>query len=339
MRAFAGAAVTAVLVLGLCGPSTAIAPTDSLPRGADTVVPYVVTSDAPAIRAPGVDIPLPPEVTGSDDVFLLVGRTELGWLVDGVRGDGEGGTDHEVLNLVTATGSTRLLDFGHYDGSPSYRLATSGKRILRYPIGDMSEYLTVYDLSGRVVANRRVARTLHDSAQVWDFSGSRVLYANRSWRIGHRPRVLTKRTVAFADIGHNALAVRVSHKRRAFATLSHPNRLRWRARFQPDVISPNGNRVAGWAVGRRGGLRGVIQVRRVKNGKILASIDVSNVIGSDAYIQGADSLVRWESNRAFVFNGRNSSGSDVIIRCTITKVCARASDPAPYLSFAPTSGR
>ena len=80
--------MTGLLVVGLCGPSSAIPPLDDLPRGADTVVPHLVDSDPPVIKAPGLEIPLPPAVTDDNEYFALVGRTDLGWLVLAARTDG-----------------------------------------------------------------------------------------------------------------------------------------------------------------------------------------------------------------------------------------------------------
>jgi len=324
--------VVGLLVVGLCGPSSAIPPPEDLPRGADTVVPHLVFSVPPVIKAPGVEIPLPPAVTTDSDWFGLVGRTDLGWLVLAAMSDGEGGTDRDSLHLVTATGSTKILEFGHFDGSPHYRLSASRTRVIRFPTGDIAQYLTVYDLTGKVLAHRKTERDLHDYAFVHDFTGTRVIYDNRSWRLGERPRVLTSLQVDFADIGNNTLVVKEKvGQRRAVATLSHPGRFRWRAYFHPRMISPDGSRIAGWHTTRRGTFKGILQVRRLSDGKLLTSIDASEgLFGLDG------PLIRWEGNSALVFPESYDpfSGPQVLVRCTLAKVCSRASEPAERFSFA-----
>lgn len=336
MRRFLGVSLAGLLVVGLCGPSAAIPPLDDLPRAPDTVIPHLVDAEPPVIKAPGVEIPLPTAVTTDNDYFAMVGRTELGWLILAARTDGEGGVERDSLHMVTATTSTRLLEFGPYPGWPHYRLSTSRKRIIRYPTGgDIVQYLTVYDLQGHVLAKRRAGDVL-----VWDFTGTRVIYGNRSWRLGERPRVLTSLSVEFADIGNNTLVVKEKvGPRRAVATLTRPGRFRWRAYFHPRMISPDGSRIAGWGTTRRGSFKGVLQVRRMSDGKLLTAIDASSVLFAPfTSIDGP--VMRWEGNAAVVFPGTydNSVGPDVLVKCTMTKVCSRVSDPANRFSFAPRPG-
>jgi hypothetical protein len=336
VKRIVGAALAGLLVLGMSGSSSAIPPLDDLPRGPDTVIPHLVDGAPPVIKAPGVEIPLPTAVTTDNDYFALVGRTDLGWLVLASRGDGEGGTERDSLHMVTTTASTRLLEFGHYFGFPHYRLSTSRKRIIRYPTGgDIVQYLTVYDLQGHLLAKRKA-----DDVLVWDFTGTRVLYGNRSWRLGERPRVLTSLRVEFADIGNNTLVVKEKvGPRRAVASLTHPGRFRWRAYFHPRMISPDGTRIAGWGTTQRGKFRGILQVRRMSDGRLLTSIDASAALFAP-YVMIDGPVMRWEGNAAVVFPGTydNSSGPDVLVKCTMTKVCSRVSDPANRFSFAPRPG-
>jgi hypothetical protein len=321
MHRILGVALTGLLVVGLGGPSAGIPPVDDLPRGADTVVPHLVHEDPIAVEASDVDVPLPSEVTSGNNAIKLVGRTDLGWLVSAAYVDSEGIQDHESLHLVTATGSTQILGLDQsQEGRSHYRLSSTRKRVLRWT-DDSPAYLTVYTLTGQIVAERRIS-----PAWVWDFSGTRVLYGNRSWRIGEAPRTLTTRRVGFADIGNNTLVVRGSNARWAFATLTRPGRLRWQAHFKPAIISPDGSRVAGWAETKLGVTRDVVQVRRMTDGKLLSTIDVST-----AGTEWRDPL-RWEGNYAVLF--RAWTDGAVLVKCTLARVCSRVSDHASGFSFA-----
>ena len=92
MRRILGAVLAGLLLVGLGGPSAGVPPVDELPRGADTVVPHLVHGDPSVIEAPGVEIPLPSEVTDGNNAIKLVGRTDLGWLVSAAHVDSDGFT-------------------------------------------------------------------------------------------------------------------------------------------------------------------------------------------------------------------------------------------------------
>jgi hypothetical protein len=322
-------AATFVLVAGLCSSSLAIPPLEDLPRGGDTVVPHLVLATPPVVEASGVSIPMPPEVTEGHPYVKLVGHTDLGWLVAAQAFEaGDGWMTSDTLHLVTATGSTEIfsVDFPTpKDQNTHYRLGPSRKRVIRWVDGNEASDFTILDLSGNVLVHRPLIR---GDAWVWDFSGTRVVYDRStggtwSWIIGHSPRRLTDRVVRFADIGNNTLVVVRGDHYKAFATLTHPGRFRWQARFFPSLISPDGRRVAGWADKHDD----IIQVRGMSDGKVLTSLYVANV--------GAhrNERLRWEGNAAVVFQARYDNGDAVLVRCTLAKVCARVTDRAPGFYF------
>jgi hypothetical protein len=329
-RILVAVAATCLLVAGLSGPSTAITPLADMPRGADTVVPHLVYSTPPVIEAPGVAIPLPPEVTAGNTIFRLVGRTELGWVVSAqARDDFDGWLTNDELHLVTSSDSTELFAADlpvARDQSTHYRLSTSRKRVIRWVIGDGPWSFKIFDLSGNMV----VEKPLGTETWVSDFTGTRVVYqpftqggGTRSWTIGQSSRKLTDRPTWFADIANNTLVVKYGDHYKAFATLTHPGQFRWKAYFFPEIISPDGSRVAGWADRNDN----VIQVRRLSDGKLLTSLYVSNVNAVRM------SPIRFEGNSAVVFQAGYGNGTGVLVRCNLAKVCARVSDAGPGIGF------
>jgi hypothetical protein len=144
------------------------------------------------------------------------------------------------------------------------------------------------------------------------------------WRIGHKPVRISKRPAAFADFARNVLVLRGTRGRWGFTRLSAPGRLRWQAHFRPLRLSPDGRRVVGSVQreykGRWIDSYGLLQVRRVRDGKILMTVRAQLAKYSVPELG-------WDGDRA-IFFADSGATRDALVRCRMGSGCRRAQDVA-----------
>lgn len=122
--------------------------------------------------------------------------------------------------------------------------------------------------------------------------------------------------------------------------ISAPSTPEWSARFAPLDLSPSGELVLGVgpSLVRQ---RQVLQVRRMSDGRVTRQFSFGRVIGkkeSWAFDGQVAQTARFETNRKVVFEFA-SAGRAVLVRCTLTGGCARASRTGGALSTTYEGGR
>ncbi|MCW2792081.1 MAG: hypothetical protein JWO76_1179 [Nocardioides sp.] len=307
---------------------------EDLPRGADTTVPYVADG---RLMAGGEVIDLPPSSYPGGSYYSLLGETAEGWAVAEYDKQGESGNGNRAASsvlLVTAT-SSKVIHTQRNDGdvefAPDYLLGRHRTRILMWSSYEESTEATVLDLTGKDLA----FELFSPAFEVLDFGGDRLLFNNlngdtvRSWRVDQdRTDRVSTRVGAFADLTEGVLALARADERVGYGSLAHPARApRWVARFEPVHISPNGNRVLGWKLDRRGYRTEVAQVRRARDGTLLATHDARD----PSYFLP----LTWETSRTFLV--KQDIGDDHrLVRCAVTTAACEVASPtyASSISFA-----
>lgn len=327
------ASLTAVglLTAGLSAPSATAAPrvtlppVAELPRGATTHVPYLSDTTIHTGTGDLIELPTAPPADAADDAtvtFHLLGNSPRGWVVE--AGYYRENSDH-VHRLMRVTGDGVVTVFleqviifdeqvSQFEG---YRLSDDRTRVLESQfVEEVGVTLTVFTLDGRRLDGHYVG-----FAGALDFSGPIAVISGNGgtmrWRIGSEPTRVTKRVAAFADLGRGTLAVMLPHGRSGFTRLATPGRVRWAAAFRPLRTSPDGRLVYGMMLTRTRLETKVVQVRQVRDGKVVAAFRMPD--------WPRDS--RWEGSRAVLVTPTYAGRSRVIVRCTLTGRCARASAP------------
>jgi hypothetical protein len=326
-----------MVVSALTGGGADAAP---LPRGADTKVAYLAGR---VVHAGSATYTLPDQSQGGEYRvdYRLVGLDVRGrWLVGVAMHKAVPVEEFDYntgararLFALRPSGATMLYDELNNGGEdPYFRLGRNrGRVLLTYHLTDHDSYaqtdLRVLDLNGHTVA--RYPSRSYDLTPL-DVNGRKVVLGGyglpaRLWTLGGAVRRLSKPKARgiFADLAHNALAVRSTNRRWAMTSITHPSRIRWRGYFAPMRISPDGKRVVGWSVSKKTGWPlPVVHVRRMSDGRLLRAYSRS---GIDTF----DTTLAWESNGALVFQASadgTGGGADVLVRCALFGGCTRASD-------------
>ena len=348
------AALVATVLIGTTCATAVGAPirydVDTLPQGRLVRAPYM---DGLSIHHGGTTVDVPAQLrTGTADRFALLGKSADGdWLVahDDVadpESPSEGMRNGVAVYRVSAAGATTLFS-EQQEGWASeeefnWRLSDSHRRVVQWdhPEGDWV-IATVRKLDGAVVQRM----SLGYAQGVLDFSGPRMVVANGDpqykdlygnlpygtllWRVGRKPVRISKRPAVFASFRRNVLVLRGTHGRWGFTRLSAPRRLRWQAHFRPLRLSPDGRRVVGvvqrpWK-GRWIDANGVVQVRRVRDGKVLMTVR------REARYSAAE--LGWDGNRA-IFFADSGATRDALVRCRIGAGCRRANGLTDHVTLA-----
>jgi hypothetical protein len=246
----------------------------------------------------------------------LLGPSDLGWIV--WRSNWTAGGVTDILSIVLGDGSSRDL-YQHVqpadpaDGYPRWYRLSDDRALIAELIGRPGT-LTVRTLGNHVVATTRARRIL-------DFTGPRMILDRRStwsWRPGRAPLRIDRRHANFADVQHDLVSLRARDGRYGLTKLSHPSRLRWKARFRPDAASPDGTKVVGVHVTAHH--REILQVRRVRNGAVLAHF----------LVHGKGYPARWEDNHTVLFNEWIPQSDGFAKRCTLRSRRDAATVPSVY---------
>lgn len=107
------------------------------------------------------------------------------------------------------------------------------------------------------------------------------------------------------------------------ARISKPGAVRWKANWRPIRLSPDGTKLVGYAE-TLAGPKEIIQIRRVRDGRVLRAFKVDR-------IGGYGDTIAWENNTSILFEGRSDEGVGVLVRCKVGGYCARASAWFPRL--------
>ncbi|CUR54227.1 exported hypothetical protein [metagenome] len=318
-----------VLGLSVMAPvATALEP----PRGPDTTVPYVVDDE---LHVGATVIPLADAAPDASGDHRLVGRTGSGWLVSQGWYDASG-LAHSALQLVTATSSATIhvhVADNDVESTQSYRLNRDRTSVLEWNSFSGSTDARILDLAGAGVASR----SLPSGTQVLDFAGNSVVFtgrdgtATRAWRIGRGVATLARHGEGFVDLGHRRMAVTAPRQRVALVGLEHPKRVLWRARFSPERFSPNGARLAGWALDARGRSTDALQIRRGSDGRLIRTFNVRKLRA------GLPFSLTWDKNRAVVLEGVDgppASSLRFLVRCPVGGACTVASEQGQDFTFA-----
>jgi hypothetical protein len=331
--------VAASLLAGVANASVQTVNPGDLARGAN--VKKLYADGAFIYPRTGAPVPMPPPTGAwSDYRRLLGGRALTGWVVwehqlVGMP-DGEVTMSDQLFRIrpgghrrVIYTHSIPIPDTEGHEYEFWSGLSEDGKRTAAM-LSDYGEgRLIVRTLAGEVVGR------VSEVNAVGSFSGPRVAYFHNShaylWTPGHKPRRVTGRRAACVDLKHNVMFAETPDHRFGPTSLSHPGPVRWSAGFHPIRLSPNGSRVVGFKASTSQGplLRPTVQMRRMSDGKVLASFRVDD--------PGQDLV--WESNDAVLYPDHDWSrrtNNAVIVRCRISGRCVRASswfDDSGQFSF------
>lgn len=312
------------IVLSMPGAAQAAPQTidaDDLERGATTSVAHLVGTTLRTGAGKSFELP------ATEGDYHLLGKSRAGWVIWEKGAFSGTGQEHNLLLLKdgkTSTFYSRTAPVVDDDSThATYLLSDSTKRVAQvFRRAEAPTQVTVVNLSGEKVASR----FFDDTSDVLDFPGPRMILGDhrvvRTWRPGHRPTVTAKREANYADTARDQVSLRGKKGRFGFTTLSRPGRLRWSARFDPMRISPDGRRVYGLKLGVKGdSRRDVLQVRRMRDGKLIASFR-TRFLRQTAAIAST-----WEGSKAVVFLADLSGDKGaVLVRCRVKGACVRASD-------------
>jgi hypothetical protein len=321
--AVATAGLLGLLLSGSAQAAPIVVEPEDLPRGASATI--TVGHGFQLRSAKGVIIPLPASKYG----MKLLGRVADGWIVwesEFLGLDGSRDRLYLIKEDATATMFHELLLPYEEDGfgTTHYRLSDSRKRIAEVISVDGFGNISVLDLSGNEVASHGF-----NGSSVLDFSGPRMIVGTsagvgdaESWRIGSEPTTIINRPANFADISHDLLSRQTVYGTFGLARISKPGAIRWKADWRPVRLSPDGTKLVG--VAGSAGPKEIIQIRRVRDGKVLRAFKVDRM-------GGIGETIAWENNSSILFDGRNDEGVGVLVRCKVGGYCARASAWFPRL--------
>jgi len=249
-------------------------------------------------------------------ITLPLGKAGNGYEVLGKRG-GEWivavqGYDHAKLLAVKGTRVRTVRKHKFDQTSTEYALAEGGSLVAEWNHDHVRETasVVVIDLAGRVVARRKWG----GSADLLDFVGDTMLVRmccehTLLWSVPGKP-VKAAPDAEYGDLDGDLLWVTLPADFSGPTSLSAPGVPAWSSnRFHPDLLSPDGQYVAG----RNFTNKYTLAVRRV-------------VDGAELPIPGfrfhADSTMTWEPDGSLLVELRTAAGH-TLVRCTMAGACTR----------------
>jgi len=223
------------------------------------------------------------------------------------------GYDAKVL-AVKGTKVRTVWKHVYDEASTHYTVAEGGSLIaeVNYDRAGSTE-ITVFDLKGKVVAQRGWPR----SVSLLDFSGDTLLIstfkATQTWAVGGKP-VTVAPDALFGDLGGDLLFVNLPADTAGPTSLSAPGTPAWGSGiFIPQRLSPDGAYVAGLNFAHR---KIKLEVRKVADGTVQPV---------PAFRAGFDTALAWEPDGALLVMVKGSQGR-TLVRCTVAGACERATD-------------
>ncbi len=309
----------------------------TLARGADAGLPYLQDDK---IHAKGRATPV--EVPHDGERQVLLGRSGKDRLVasgkDGVisvhrirRGRSpelvpQGRDDYKPtknLGVLLSRGGTRLVwtEFPRYGSTTQVRRVSDG-----YLFEDDGEpEIFTSGLPFDAAGSRVLIEGSVDGEDGGETGGTAV------WRPGVDLRVVHYRGISGGFITRDVMFLEQGWRRYGPTSISDPGTPAWSDRFTPLDLAPNGRRVLGVATTQLRG-RDVLQVRRMRDGKVLRSWTFGRaaVMGEPAF--GQEQTARFETDARVVFEV-SRAGRSALVRCRVRGECRRASRLGGPISF------
>lgn len=278
------------------GPTAAAFPAGPAPETAYLVGRVLHTAAGDVVR-----LPFPKAAARS---LTLLGRGRDGWVV----------LDQSRPTVrIWSVRDGRAHVFWRttdWESSTSWRLSRDGTRVLQW-YADRDGYFsvaTVLDLDGSVVRKRR----FNGYGEVLDLTGDRALLnANLVdlWDFGTNTTRKYDGPATLGDIDRDLAFFADRDGFSAPYSLEHPDEPAWSSRFNPRVVSPAGDLVAGTdhVTGQR------VQLRSMADGTKLAVLALHYVPGDP---------LAWEPDGDLIVGVRSERGR-ALLRCTVGG-CERA---------------
>lgn len=313
-------------------PTRTLAPL-RLPRGREAAVDFMQDG----VIHPVGRAALPIRTPANGEQRQLLGKSGKGWLVAVRKGYLSRVVALRPGHAPVEIRRTRGTTYGQGDSSVGWLLSRDGTMLVSTLFDRGGTTYGAQDLDGHGLGSRWDGGYFNpldaDAGHVITWStddGTRVV----DW-LPPRTRTTVARRATYASIRDDLLFARTTGRLYGPTTLSSPAAPAWAVPFAPLAISPDGATAVGLRLAGSGfDSPAILDVRRMSDGALLDSIAYGDRITEETWsiTSQHEQTAAWETNRRFVFELRTSRGS-VLVRCSLSQRCQRASDVGGNVSF------